>query len=324
MENSNITVRRLTVSDATLIVDCFKRVYGDSYANETFYDVDALAAKMQDETLFSVGALANGKLIGHMAMTIVCADASSAELGNTVVDPDARGSGIAWRVGDELTRWCKARGYGGFLHYPTTNHHIMQQQSVKAGFETGLMLGYIPAETDGQTEQAGAVQDGRLRQAATVVYQPLTASSPMRVFCPEQFRDLIVQLATPTALPRQWLPPPAHAAPLPNRLSSSYSVRRGVQRITVAQSGFKFDSELGTCLSEMASAPCRQLDLLMDNPNIADATSTALAAGFKFCAWLPGYRETDVLRLQRIAVLKTQMQPVLVNPVAQSLLELMR
>ena len=162
---SAIEIERLGPSDAEGIVDCFRRVYGDSYANPVFQDAAALAALMSGESVNCVGALRSDRIVvGHMAMTLH-PGASSAELGNTVVDPQVRGEGVAWKVGAELSKWCIELGYSGFLHYPTTAHHIMQRQSVVAGFETGLMLGYIPVETDGKV----TVNASELRQAATAV-----------------------------------------------------------------------------------------------------------------------------------------------------------
>ena len=164
-----LSIQRLGAAQAQAISECFARVYGQSYANGLFYDVPVLEEEIRSGRLSSVGAVDDGgRILGHMAM--VChPKAQFAELGNTVVDPDARGSGVAWQVGSELTRWCAEKGYTAYLHYPTTDHHIMQRQSVKGGFETGLMLGYIPAETDGRGEsgQAGTTRcrDHRIQPA---------------------------------------------------------------------------------------------------------------------------------------------------------------
>ena len=119
------TIRRLGPEDASAIVDCFRRVYGESYANELFYDPAELALAMRKGSVGSVGAIdTDGAVLGHMAMS-VRPQASVVELGNTVVDPSARGGGLAWKVGAELSAWCRELGYQGFLHYPTTDHHIM-------------------------------------------------------------------------------------------------------------------------------------------------------------------------------------------------------
>ena len=102
---TDIRILRLHKADAPGIVDCFKRVYGDSYANELFYDPDALSQAIAVGRVGSVGArTADGTILGHMAMT-VHADAYVVELGNSVVDPAARGKGLAWKGGAQLSTW---------------------------------------------------------------------------------------------------------------------------------------------------------------------------------------------------------------------------
>ena len=141
------SIVRLSGKDAEAIGHCFRRVYGETYGNPLFYDLVALETALDSGALSSVGAWDDdGDLIAHMAMTSLDSTVV-AELGNTVVDPRARGGGLAWQVGAALISWCVEKGFRGYLHYSTTDHHIMQQQSVKSGFETGVMLGYIPAET---------------------------------------------------------------------------------------------------------------------------------------------------------------------------------
>ena len=315
LADMDVNVTRLSPSHAAAVVDCFHRVYGDSYANALFYDAAQLADAMTDGRIYSVGAFDGDLLVGHMAMTIPHADASSAELGNTVVDPRARGSGVAWQVGDELTRWCRERGYRGFLHYPTTDHHIMQRQSVKAGFETGLMLGYIPAETHGRVH----ADHNTLRQAATVVYQPLAASPPLSLYCPAVFCHRLDEFCAATGLVRTWLHAAAASVPADSKTSTRALSRRGLVRMHVTRAGADFTDVLDT-FTDTNSAPCRHLDLCMDDAQIHAAAEAALEKGFVFCAWLPGYAHTDVLRLQQVAVDQTDMRPGVVNPTAGALL----
>jgi len=307
-------ISRLRAVHAPLIVDCFRRVYGDSYANELFYDVSALARALADGRLGSVGALdPDGRIVGHMAMTLH-PEAVFAELGNTVVDPAARGSGLAWRVGSELGNWCRELGYRGFLHYPTTDHHIMQRRSVERGFETGLMLGYIPAETHGGVRAA----EVSLRQAATVVYEAYDASPAMDCYLPQRFAGLLAELAAPTGLIRRWLPghPPEASA---SEARVTRFPKRGLVRLEVQRSCADLGSSLEVLLT--AAAPCRQIDFRLDDPAVESGVEVAVAAGFRFCAWMPGYRRSDVLRLQWIDERLTDLAPRLENPVARRLLE---
>ncbi len=306
-------ISRLDAGHAAEIVDCFRRVYGSSYANELFYDEAALARALAAGIVGSVGAIGrDGRIFGHMAMTRH-PQAVFTELGNTVVDPEARGHGLAWQVGSALSAWCRELGYRGFLHYPTTDHHIMQRRSLERGFETGLMLGYIPAETDGKVRTTASA----LRQAATVVFEPYEASPMVSCYLPERFAGQVRSLAEPTGLVRTWLP-------VENRAQRGHVdvrrfPRRGLERLEVRRSGDKLDAALNGLVS--GSAPCQQVDFLLDDAAVGLGVELAVASGFRFCGWLPGYRATDVLRLQRVDEQQTDLAPRLESPVARSLLD---
>jgi GNAT superfamily N-acetyltransferase len=318
----SFTIRRLKPEDAEEIVACFRRVYGESYANELFYHPVRLAESLADGSTCSVGALdGHSKVLGHMAMTLTERNGTP-ELGNTVVDPMARGEGLAWQVGAELTRWCRERGFRGFIHYPTTNHHIMQRQAAKRGFETGLMLGYIPADTDGKV-----IGGSGLRQAATIVYEPIAEQSigesvENRAYLASYFADEIRQMAENCRLPRVWRTPEARAAAASSVISVQHFPRRDLSRMTISIAGKDIHQQIAA-FSEQPPA-CQQLDCDMADAGIEIAISAARQLGFVFCGWLPGFGQADVLRLQKLNRTITDLEPVLVNSMAQSLLRHIR
>jgi len=308
-------ISRLGPDSAAAVVDCFRRVYGDSYANELFYDVEGLAESMRRGRVGSVGAVnEDGLVLGHMAMT-VHEGASVVELGNTVVDPSARGGGLAWKIGAELSTWCRELGYQGFLHYPTTDHHIMQRQSVRAGFETGLMLGYIPSDTDGKV----SVRRSALRQAATIVYEPYGPGAAFDGYAPAEYLELLMELAAATQLKRGFR---ASEAPIEaaGRADIRAFARRGLHRLEVARIGETFLGALSRL--RQVQAPCLQVDLPLADPSVGEAVRRSREAGFRFCGWLPGYGTGDVLRLQRVVESVTDLSPALENPGARRFLAL--
>lgn len=327
-EASAVTIRRLVPGDAGRVVDCFRRVYGDSYANDLFYDPERLAEHMAAQRIGCVGALTDsGDLLGHMAMTRH-AGADTVELGNTVVDPAARGQGLAWRIGAALTQWSLELGYTGYLHYPTTDHHVMQRQSVKAGFEVGLMLGYIPAETDARMRAHGT----RQRQAATIVYERLNsgaAGPAVRACLPDYGGELIRTFASAIGLARDWQPA-ARRAGTSSRLSVARFEKRGLLRISVQQAGADLGERLQAAAPRAPAAaperdwPCRQIDFRMADPGIHPGVEAARRLGYRFCGWLPGFGEGDRLRLQWVDEAVTDLAPDLVNPVARTVLAYIR
>ena len=312
---SELTIRRLEPADASAIGACFRRVYGESYGNPLFYDEQRLTAALETGALCSVGACDDaGRIYGHMAMSRA-PGAGCAELGNTVVDPEARGGGVAWQVGTELTNWCRECGYWGFLHYPTTDHHIMQRQSVKRGFETGVMLGYIPAETDGRVSK----RTHALRQAVTIVFEPLGDAPSTEAYLPSGLIETVESLNAPIGLPRQWrVADDASAATTEARIYTD--PHRGLARLTIHRTGQDLNGRLRGFLADHDGMPCLQMDMLMSDQGLGAAYTGACDAGFVFAVWLPGYAEADVLRVQKVDSQVTEMQPGLVNPTAQSLL----
>lgn len=312
---NGMEISRLDSSDAEQVVDCFRRVYGDSYANELFYDPVALGEAMAEGRIGCVGAKDDGgRVMAHMALA-VRPGATVVEQGNTVVDPDARGQGLAWKVGAELSAWSQELGYRGFLHYPTTDHHIMQRQSVKGGYETGLMLGYIPAETDGHVRTEASL----LREAATIVYQPFRSGKQASSYLPSYCEHEIRSFAEATDLPRVWLSGGDTLA-TESRTAINRIEKRGLDRLVFERVGVDADAHIREL--EAQQAPCRQIDFPMSDAGVETGVELARDAGYWFCGWLPGYREADVFRMQKVERSQTNMSPGLVNPVASSLLSL--
>ena len=191
----------------------------------------------------------------------------------------------------------------------------MQRQSVKEGFETGLMLGYIPAETDGKVVDNTTL----LRQAATIVYQPFSTGAAGSVFLPEYCAERVRGFAATIGLKRRW-----RADGSTGTGSSEVSVdcfgKRGLARLSLTRTGVDVAKQIAEF--DTRDEPCRQIDFSMADTAIDAGVDAALAAGYWFCGWLPGYRATDVFRLQKVGRAATDMSPGLVNPVARSLLAL--
>ncbi len=313
-------LERLKPTDAPAICACFERVYGKSYANELFYQPQRLQERIALGLQNCVGAITPDRtVIGHMAMT-TRPDAASIELGNTVVDLQLRGQGIAWKVGAELTNWARELGYTGYLHYPTTDHHVMQRQSVKSGFETGLMLGYIPADTDGKVNDENNKRAG-LRQAATIVYEPFEFDSPVAVHLPERFADAVEEMRYAIGLRRIWVTPVQSMASL-SQYSTETFERRGLTRLIIISAASDVADVIETFSKQ--AGHCLQIDFHMSDAGIDLGIASAVDAGFYFCGWLPGFDQSDVLRMQKVDPGLTDMQPNVVNPTAQLLLQVMR
>ena len=316
----DIEIRAIEARDADAVVACFRRCYGDTYPNDTFYDAAAIADRVRRGELRSAAAVTDaGVLVGHTGLTLRDPDAQVTEAGNTVVDPDFRGHGILGRMGALLARLCTDAGFTGYVHYPTTAHEVMQHRSVSGGgVETGVMLAYIPAETDYRDIDRSS---GRI--AATIAYQPFAGLPESRVCLPDAYADLLVDRYRACNIARVRV---AGTGALPARgeASSAFGVRRGLRSYVISRAGEDVVARI-CAASRGESAPVTHVDLLLEDPGVHVAVEQLRAAGFFFCGLLPGFRRGDVLRLQRCADpdLETR-EPSLANADARVLFERMQ
>ncbi len=289
---SDVSIRRLVETDAVALVGCFERCYGDTYPSDHFHDPELLSQRIADGTLRSVVAITrSGELVGHMGLTVRHERARASEAGNTVVDPAYRGRGLLGRLGGALADLCRVEGFIGYVHYPTTAHDIMQRTSVRGdGVETGLMLDYIPAETDYRGIDRGA---GRL--AATVVYLPFSLAHERQVFVPTVYRGVIVDLYREARLQRSVAPPKDSLTRAVSRALRTMHARRSLQHVHVERAGHDLAKWIDS------AAAITHVDLCLDDPGVEAAVSVLRDQGFFFCSVMPEFAHTDVLRLQRLA-----------------------
>jgi hypothetical protein len=313
----DIAIRRLRASDAEGLVSCFRRCYEGTYHADAFHDPAQVARLVDKGRLRSVVAVAAGDgIVGHMGLRLRVPDASTAEAGNTVVDPRYRGEHLALQLGWALLELAVEIGLIGTHGYPTTAHPVIQKLEVQGGgFEFGVLLDYIPAETRYVGINPSAVQ-GRL--AAVVIFRPLEAAPPRRVWVPARHRELVRSLYARATLQRD-LAETHTALPASNtRLTARFEDRRGALRIEVQALGAdlrgRIDRETQRQPSQLVL-----VDLPLAEPAASAATEALAQSGFFFGAVLPEYTDTgDVLRLQRPA--SERSAPQLATPEARELL----
>jgi hypothetical protein len=274
----------------------FQRCYGDSYGNRLFYDAGALEAAIGEGTLRSVVAVSpDGSVLGHTAISIKHAGAVVCETGNTVVDPSARGRGLLRLLGSGLKERVIRDGFAGYVHYPTTAHGIMQRASVAdGGREVGVMLAYIAETTDYKDVRAPT---GRL--AATVAYQAFRDLPHRLVHVPERYRTLVEDLYADTRLSRTIAAAVAEPAADRSLISQAWNPFRGLLQIFVERPGRDLAAAVASAMQQSKPA-VTHVDLPLDEPAIDAAVEALAPLGFVFCALLPEFARTDVLRIQAL------------------------
>ena len=239
-----------------------------------------------------VAVCADGTIVGHTGLTLNNPDAGVAEAGNTVVDPEYRGAGILGEMGSALAQLCRSCAFVGYVHYPTAAHDVMQRRSVtNGGVETGVMLGYVPAETDYR-----AIDQSSGRIAATIAYQPLVEARSLRIYVPHRYEMLLGRLYGQMGLRRERLQPSTQPR-AHSDATSTHSSRRSLLNVAVERSGADLAAVVQRSIKK-ASAQIAHVDLTLDDPGIDQAVNELAALGFVYCGMLPDFARSDILRLQ--------------------------
>ena len=295
----DIHIRRLVPEDAPALTALIRRCYGETYGPSVFYDTASLAEMISNRKLCSVVAEKGLQIVGHMGLTVRHPESIVCETGNTVVDKGARGQGLLLKLGIALHDLVKQAKYVGYVHYPTTAHHIMQRASVAyGGKETGVMLAYVSETTE--PELTGKP----LRSlAATVVYQPLTPVPKREVVLPTKYHTVIARLYEKLSLDRVVI---SASQSLDKNLTTDdapidadYCSKRGVLHIYTKKAGINL-AESVSALIVKYQPKITHIDIPLDNVTIDSVVDNLNDIGFFFCALLPEFAQTDLIRLQAI------------------------
>ena len=291
--SDEINIRTMEPADAAGLSACIRRCYGDSYPKRVMYEPFALAEQVRSRGYNGVVAIAGADIVGHIGYNRPNPAATVVEAGTTVVDASHRGAGIMGRLASVLRENIIADDALGFVHYPTTAHTVMQKASLQSGgCETGVMLAYLPSEARDLTI-GGSGQD---RLAVTVVYQPLVEAPAREIFLPDHYHDLIAKFSKHLQLQRTFNKAPTELAG-ETKIWRTADMNGNLERLTVEYIG-KDIADVVASATAHSDASLIHVDLTMNRPEIGHAVEALQAAGFAFCAWLPGWNESDVLRLQ--------------------------
>lgn len=290
-------IRPARPGDADSLVACFDRVYGGSYVDPVFNDAslarDALASGRQCSV---VAIAADGAVAGHMGLA-PRTGALVAEMGNTAVDPHARGQHLVTRLTLALSARCRELGLVGFVHYPTTAHAVMQQLAAKGrGVELGVLLDYIPAET-----RYVGFEDGRgAGRIAVVAYHHALAPAPHRTVWLPPRHDAVLRRIYARLGSARTLRESRTQSDGTSRLRTRFEARRGLQRVEVNAVGADLGRRVAAEIARRPDTPAL-IDLPLSDPSVGAAAEAVSHLGFCFGALLPEYdAEGDVLRLQRL------------------------
>ncbi len=296
-----IEIRFLGSDEGAALTACIERCYGDTYDARWVYDADEIGRRIEAATLRSVVGVADGEIVGHLALGRRDAHAPVGEAGQAVVDPRYRSHHLFTTLKRRLAEWAGASGLLGMYSEATAAHPYSQKANLALGaHETGFLLGYIPASVDyvGIDRAAAA---GR-RQSAALFYL-LTNDPPHEdVYPPGFHRGALAELYAHVGLPRDLRPAdPAVAVATRSDLVVSIDTEHNDATIAVSTMGRDLVEVLDAAVAGLAATgiDCVYLDLALADPATATLPQSVHdELGFFFGAVIPELSGGDVLRLQ--------------------------
>lgn len=319
MQN-DIVIRKVVATDAAGLCACIERCYGNAYPKRMMYEPALLADQVRSRRYRGVVTLSGSEIVGHIGYHLPNPSATVVEAGTTVVDARHRGAGLMRQMASQLRADIIADGFAGFIHFPTTAHIVMQKTSLQnGGCETGVMLACLPSEARDLTIGGS----GADRLAVTVVYQPLVETPAREIFMPERYCHIISGFADHLQLRRTSTR--TAAEPMGKTKSrSTFDTHSMRKRMAIEHIGTDFSEMVQSAMAH-GEAGLFQVDLLMNQPEIEHAVEALRSLGFAFAAWLPGWDESDVLRLQLIKSPTTrELHPALHSSAANQIAALIR
>jgi hypothetical protein len=247
-----------------------------------------------------VAALPDGEVVGHLAYAFVEEGDISPESGRLVVDPRLRGHRLAERLG-------RARNeVGGLLDIPgawakaVTNHDVSQRLSVAFGaVEVGMLLGDQPSEV----LQVGLPNPDAGWRSLMLTYRPFGELVSRMLHAPERLAGVLTDLRDRLGIDRPISTEEIEPSAAQTSLRSSFHPAHGTVQLRATQVGRDLGDRLAAELRSLAELrpAVVLLDLPINEPSGAWATTAAEAHGFSFAGWIPELiAQGDVLRLQRL------------------------
>ena len=294
-----VEIRFMEPDEAESLARCVYRCYGYSYDVAWMYEPETIASRLRSGHLRSaVGIGVGGEIVGHCGVLRSSVELAVGEVGMAVVDPRYRGHHLFTTLKRLVADWAADTGLVGLYSEATANHPYSQQANVALGAgETGVLLGYVPADVDYVDITAGS------HRGAVVLFYLKTGDGPGRVIhAPPQHAGILRAVVEHSGLAGRVDDSTAAPTLAPaTRLDVSFRPDHNSATISVHEIGDDASSEVRTHLRDLClhRVDTVYLDLPLTVPATAVCTERFEELGFFFGGVFPNQRIAgDVLRLQ--------------------------
>ncbi len=197
-----ITIRFLQANESEVLIDLVREAYGDSYDAEWVYQPDAIAERIERKTLRStVGQLADGTILGHMALMVEEGGERVLHAGVAVVRDAARGHHVFEKLKRFAAKWATEAGYLGIFSEATAAHPYSQKANIALGaHETGFLLGWIPASVKNSAQTNVPNASDLHRQSVALFYLKLNDGPTRSMYVPRRYQDITQNILATSGL----------------------------------------------------------------------------------------------------------------------------
>jgi len=181
------TVRRLRADDAQGVVDCVRRVYGDSYIIHTeMYHPEQIVALNESGHLLSIVALDSAhEIVGHYALERPDPTLRAAESGEAMVLPEHQHHHLLEKMRILLEDEARQLGLRGIFGRTVTNHLFSQKAVERFGERPcGVSLGRTPRSFRNMQEALSQ------RMSIVFYFKYLQQADPVRIHVPRRHQEI--------------------------------------------------------------------------------------------------------------------------------------
>lgn len=300
------TIRMMHVDEGAALAQCVHETYGDDYISDHLYKPEKLQDLFERGVMKSCVAVdENGRIVGHLSLTLDSSSARVGEIGQAVVNPACRGRGLFKKMKQFLLDQTKQMGFRGAFSESVTVHPYTQKGNLSLGcYELGLLLGYVPESLAFKDFREGGLE---CRQAVVLFYMSFQDTRQV-VFLSEAYRGISRKIYLRNGLQRTIRQ--ANSADTTSLRQSRIELivreRWGqayIHFVEIGQDAVRILTEQMAALIEQGMA-CIYVDLPLSVESSVRLCEEARDAGFFFGAIIPELTGGDILRMQHLNKVK--------------------
>lgn len=292
-----LQVRPMQPQEAVEVSRLIYDAYRYTYMSDAPYYPDRLRRLQGEGALHSfVAVLGNGMVASHIALLRSPDMPTLAELGLAATQREARGHGLAEKVGmAALQAAVEQLGLAG-IYVNFTTAHTASQRVKRRGL--GVAVGLLPARSPETVEFKGITDQVPQRISTLLVFQTLAERAPVTLYVPQAHHDFIADIYQRCELPAELN---ATMTPLPEVASQLEIVverERNLAHLSVRIAGHDLLAQVRERLFglRLNKTPVVFCFLNLFDPYTPAVAATLQQMEFFFTGVLPGgMREGDAL-----------------------------